>query len=181
MGRMLVIAVLLNATAFGQSGQSLGDIARANREKQQEQQASSTKPKTITNADLPESSTGIPDADASDPMTMVSGVNRPYDGRSNQRLNQQVLAEEHAGNQWRERIQMQESRVADLQARIDQAKAAMHSNSSVQSEGPFNRAQGRQMQRVAQMEEMLDQQKRKLEMMQEAARRAGMHTSVYDP
>lgn len=181
MGRMLVIAVLLNATAFGQSGQSLGDIARANREKQQEQQTSGIKPKTITNADLPESSTGIPEADASDPMTMVSGVSRTYNNRADQRMNQQLFAEEHAGNQWRERIQVQEGRVADLQARIDQTNAAMHSNSSVQSEGPFNRSQARQMQRVAQMEEMLDQQKRKLEMMQEAARRAGMHTSVYDP
>jgi len=181
MRRMLVIAVLLNVSALGQSGQSLGDIARANREKQQEQQASGTKPKTITNADLPDSSTGIPEADPSEPMTMVSGVSRSYNGRSDQRMNQQILAEEHAGNQWPERIQMQESRVADLQERIDQANAAMRSNSSVQSEGPFNRYQARQMQHVAQMQEMLDQQKRKLEMMQEAARRAGMHTPVYDP
>ncbi len=181
MRRILVIAALLNVSAFGQSGQSLGDIARANREKQQEQQTSGTKPKTITNADLPDNSTGIPEPEASDPMTMVSGVSRPYNNRPDQRLNQQLVAEQHAGNQWRERIQIQESRVADLQARIDQANALMHSNSTVQSEGPFNRYQGRQMQRVAQMQEMLDQQKRKLEMMQEAARRSGMHTSVYDP
>jgi hypothetical protein len=181
MRRILVIAALLNVSAFGQSGQSLGDIARANREKQQEQQTSGTKPKTITNADLPDSSTGNPEPEASDPMTMVSGVSRPYNNRPDQRLNQQLVAEQHAGNQWRERIQIQESRVADLQARIDQANALMHSNSTVQSEGPFNRYQGRQMQRVAQMQEMLDQQKRKLEMMQEAARRSGMHTPVYDP
>jgi len=37
------------------------------------------------------------------------------------------------------------------------------------------------MQRVAQMQEMLDLQKRKLAMMQEEPRHAGMHTSVYDP
>lgn len=180
MRRMLVMAVLLNMSAFGQFGQSLGDIARANREKVQAQQATGAKPKTITNADLPEGSTGIPEADPSEPMTGVSGVSRAFDSRPNQRMNQQLMAEERQGGQWRERIQMQESRVAELQARIDQANAQMHSNSSVQSEGPFNRS-ARQMQRVAQMQEMLDQQRRKLEMMQEAARRAGMHTTVYDP
>lgn len=181
MRRMLVMAVLLNVSAFGQSGQSLGDIARANREKVQSQQATGAKPKTITNADLPEGSTGIPEADASQPMTGVSGVSRAFDSRPNQRMNQQLMAEERQGGQWRERIQMQEGRVAELQARIDQTNAQMHSNSSVQSEGPFNRSQARQMQRVAQMQEMLDQQRRKLEMMQEAARRAGMHTAIYDP
>lgn len=181
MRRMLVIAILLNVSAFAQSGQSLGDIARANREKEQEREAAGTKPKLITNADLPAGSTGISEPDPSEPMTMVSGVSRHYDGRSEQRLNQRFLADERAGGQWRERIQAQEDRVADLQARVDEANASMRSNSSVQSEGPFNRYQARQMQRVAQMEEMLDQQKRKLAMMQEAARRAGMHTSVYDP
>ncbi len=181
MRRMLVVALLLRVIAFGQSGPSLGDIARANREKVQAQQATGTKPKTITNADLPEDSSGIPEADASEPMTTVSGVSRAFDSRPTQRMSQQLMAEERQGGQWRERIQMQEGRVADLQARIDQANASLHSNSSVQSEGPFNRSQARQMQRLAQMQEMLDQQKRKLEMMQEAARRAGMHTLVYDP
>jgi hypothetical protein len=37
------------------------------------------------------------------------------------------------------------------------------------------------MQRVTQMQEMLDQQRRRLYLMQNAARHAGMHTSVYDP
>lgn len=181
MRRMLVVSLLLNVIAVGQSGPSLGDVARANREKVQAQQATGTKPKTITNADLPEGSSGIPEADASEPMTTVSGVSRAFDSRPTQRMNQQLMAEERQGGQWRERIQMQEGRIADLQARIDQANASVHSNSSVQSEGPFNRYQARQMQRLAQMQGMLDEQKRKLEMMQEAARRAGMHTAVYDP
>jgi hypothetical protein len=181
MRRMLVFAVLLNVSAFGQSGQSLGDIARANRERVQAQEATGSKPKTITNADLPEGSTGIPESDPSEPMTTVSGVSRAFNSRPNQRFNQQLMAEQSQGGQWRDRIQMQESRIAELRERIDQANSSMHSNSSVQAEGPFNRTQARQMQRVALMQEMLDQQRRKLEMMQEAARRAGMHTSIYDP
>jgi hypothetical protein len=31
------------------------------------------------------------------------------------------------------------------------------------------------------MQQQLDEQKRKLDQMQEAARHAGMHTAVYDP
>jgi hypothetical protein len=37
------------------------------------------------------------------------------------------------------------------------------------------------MEREAQMQEQLGEEKNKLEQMQEAARHAGMHTPVYDP
>jgi hypothetical protein len=37
------------------------------------------------------------------------------------------------------------------------------------------------MGRLAQMQLQLDEQRRKLDQMQESARRAGMHTQVYDP
>lgn len=175
-------ALLLSAAALAQSGQSLGDIARANREKQKAEQAAGIKPRTITNADVPNDPPGVPQPDPSEPMTMVSGVSRPVDSRSDQRLNQRLTAEQQAGNQWRERIQMQEGRVADLQARIDQMNALMRPNgSTAQYDGPYTRNQARQAQRMAQLQEMLDQQKQKLAMMQEAARHSGMHTTVYDP
>jgi len=176
-------ALLFSALAFGESGQSLGDVARANREKQATQEAAGAHPKVITNQDLPSDPGMIPESDASSPMTMVSGVSRPMDERSSdRRFAQQDLADQRAGAQWRERIQAQESRIAELQARIDQMNSAIHGSSGgVQYEGPYNRYRGHQMQRVAQMQEMLDQQRRKLDLMQEAARRAGMHTTVYDP
>jgi len=71
---------LLSAAALGQyeNGQSLGDLARSNREKQQEEQASGVTPKMITNKDLPASpSSGIPAANPAEPMTQVSGMQRP--------------------------------------------------------------------------------------------------------
>jgi len=186
MQRMLVkdcaVVLLLAAAALAQSGPSLGDVARANREQQQNQQATGTRPKVITNSDLPGDPPGVLESDPSEPMTMVSGVSRPFENRSyDQRFAQQDRNLQHLGEQWRERIENQESRIAELQARIDQMNAAMHSSGATLSEGPYNRFQARQMQRVAQMQEMLDLQKRKLAMMQEAARHAGMHTNVYDP
>ena len=181
--KTFTVALLLNAASVAQSTQSLGDIARANREKLAAQQAAGEKPKVITNKDLPSSPPQVEEADASQPMTVVSGVTRPVEGRaSDERFIQQRRAEQGAREQWRGRIEMQESRIADLQARIAQMNASMHrGGGSAQYEGPSNRYQARQMQRVAQMQEMLEQQKSRLSMMQDSARRAGMHTSVYDP
>ena len=72
--------------------------------------------------------------------------------------------------------------MANLQARVDQLNASIRSSGgSVQYEGPYNRYQARQLQRVAQIQLHLDEQKMKLDQMQEAARHAGMHTAVYDP
>jgi hypothetical protein len=45
---------------------------------------------------------------------------------------------------------------------------------TAQYETPVNRYQSMQMRRVARMQEMMDQQQRRLEMMQNAARLTGM-------
>lgn len=194
---LFVIALASAAAALGQDGQSLGDIARANREKQQEQQAAGNTPKVITNKDLPASEpSGIPEANAADPMTQVSGVQRP------QRNWSQQGGPWQGGGQWgggrpfggpgfggprggenlRGQIQAQEDRIAQLQARIDQAHAMMHPNgSTAQYEGPMNRYQAAQSQRIEMMQQMLAQQKQRLAAMQDQARREGGHTTVYDP
>lgn len=181
--KVLCATLLASALAFAQSGQSLGEIARKNREKQSSQEAAGTLPKVITNQDLPTDPGEIPESDASRPMTMVSGVSRPAEVRySDRNFAQQNYANQRSGAQWRERIQMQESRIAELQSRIDQINSAMrNTNGGVQYERRYNRFQARQTERLAQMQEMLDQQRRRLDMMQEAARRASMHTNVYNP
>jgi len=177
--RVLIVGLSLGAAAFGQSqsqvqpGQSLGDVARAVHAQQQAEQASGVKPKVITNQDLPPAPEPIPES--SEPMTTVSGVKRPAGGYSDQRFNQRMWAEQRSGEQWRSRIQDQEARVADLQARIDRVNASMHATVGTASyDTPVNRYQSLQMERLAQMQAMLDQQKQKLAMMQDAARRSGM-------
>jgi hypothetical protein len=169
--RVFFVGLLLNAAAVGQSqsGDSLGDVARANLAKQQAQQATGTTPKIITNQDLPSDPPGVPES--SEPMTTVSGVKRSVDRYSEQRL----MAEQRAGEQWKARIQDQEARIADLQARIDHVNASMHAAiGTAQYDTPVSRYQSIQMERPARMQEMLDQQKRRLAMMQDAARHAGM-------
>ena len=174
--KSLAIALLLSATSFGQSGQPLGDVARANREKEAAQEAAGVMPRVITNQDLPAQPPDLKAASDAQPMTQVSGVSRSFEVRSpDQRFAQQNLAGQGRGEQWRGRIQAQESRIADLQARIDQMNARMHAvGGNAQYEGSYNRYQAaRQMQRAAQMQEMLDQAKQRLRMMQESSRYAG--------
>lgn len=178
MRRMLlwssVTALLLGGAAFAQSSGSLGDVARANRAKQEAQQASGTAPKVITNQDLPANSTGIPDPSPSDPMTQVSGVNRP-DRYADQRLSNRLAAEQRTSAQWKARIQEQETRIADLQSRIDRLSAMMRNSfGTAQYDAPANRDQAFQIDRLAMMQQMLDQQKRRLAMMEDAGRRAGV-------
>ena len=171
--KMLAITFLLSSAAHGQS---LGDVARANREKQKADDPSATPTKVITNADLPKDPDPAPRDDDATPPDAASI--KAADHRSTQ----QTMTERRAAEQWRRQILGQKHKVANLQARVDQLNASIQAaNGSVQFEGPSSRSQARQMQRVADIQLQLDEQKRTLAEMQELARRAGMHTTVYDP
>jgi hypothetical protein len=155
----------------GQSaaGQSLGDIARQLREKQGSQQAATTPGKVITNQDLGEGPEGRPDL-------RVERRAADYDRRAGLQPGQQRAGDPRA-EQWKGRILEQKDRVASLQARIDQINASLHSGAQME----YNRNQSMVAERVALMQSRLDEEKRKLNAMQDAAQRAGMHTQVVDP
>src|SRR5258708_40300806 len=157
-------------------GQSLGDIARENREKQNAENASAAQPKVITKANLQK------DPDANQEPAEAQSEASASSAAADHRSAEQRLAEQRAADQWKRQILAQKNKMATLQARIDQLNASIHSaGGSVQYEAPYNRYQVRQMRRVAQIQTQLDEQKMKLDQMQEAARHAGMHTTVYDP
>ena len=171
--KMLAIALLMNSAAYGQS---LGDVARENREKKAED-ASAAQPKVITNADLPKD----PDANQ-EPREVPSGASATPSSEAADHRAANHSAEQRAADQWKRQILAQKNKMANLQARIDQLNASIRfADGTVQYEGPYNRYQARQLERVAQMQRQLDEQKKKLDEMQEAARHAGMHTAVYDP
>jgi hypothetical protein len=92
------------------------------------------------------------------------------------------LAEQRAAEQWRRQVVAQKHKLVNLQARIDQINASIKAaNGTTQYEGPNGRGQARQLERIAEIQLQLDEEKRTLLEMQEAARQAGMHTPVYDP
>lgn len=179
LAKGMIIGLLAGAVCCGaawaqsdsDSGQSLGDVARANRAKQQAQDGSATPAKVITNQDLPSGSTGAPAA--SQAMTEVSGVKKSNQA-ADQRLSNHLQAEQRLSEQWKARIQEQENRIADLQARIDRINAQTQAAVGTASyDTPANRYQAVQSERLGNLQQTLDQEKRKLETMQDAARRAG--------
>lgn len=191
MLNVVAIAGLIGAMAPSQTfGQSLGDIARENREKQNTDDAAPAKPKVITNKDLPKDPNADPTPAASanaDPTASAaaSGIttSKTAESRAAERhYASQRAAEQRAAEQWKKQILAQKTRMANLQARIDQLQASIRTaNGGVQAEQPFNRYQARQLQQVAQMQQQLNEQRIRLDQMQDAARHAGMHTVVYDP
>ena len=200
--KILAIAMLMGPVAYGQS---LGDIARENREKQNAEDASAAKPRVITNANLPKD----PDAnqpsqeqgsqeqasqeqgshEATPPASSKPAGNRPADRSSanrsaeDRRFAEKRMAEQRAADQWKRQILAQKTKVATLQQHIDRFKASIRfvDASAYPNAAPYNRDQARQLERVGQMQEQLDVEQNKLAEMQETARRAGMHTAVYDP
>jgi hypothetical protein len=180
--RTLAIAFLMHSAGYGQS---LGDVARENRQKQNAEDVTpAVKPRVITNKDLPKDPNPSPGPSEVPPKASAAVSLKDADGLSAEHhLADQRSAQQRAADQWKRQILAQKNKMAALQARVDEIKASMHpANSSVQYESlPYSRDQARQWQRVAQVQQQLDEQKRKLAEMQEAARHAGMHTAVYDP
>ena len=163
---VLAIALLMGLAAYGQS---LADVARANREKQPQANPVAKQPAVITNDDL-------------DPQgTAPQAIATPGNKAAHVPSGEQHPIDQAAAAQWKRQILAQKERIATLQARIDQLNASIHPVGSAQFDGPTNRSQAQQAQRLAEVQLQLDAQKRKLAEMQDEARRAGMHTTVYDP
>ncbi|MFZ1919871.1 MAG: hypothetical protein WAU58_20035 [Terriglobales bacterium] len=168
------------------SGQSLGDVARANQEKKAADASGAMPPKVITNADLPKK----PDEDADPVNQNQNSAANTANTSASRKAAQQRAAEQRAGEHWRQQILEQKDKIANLQARCDRLRARIHfadpgnpysSGVGYYAGQAYNAQEAREMERLHDMEYQLSQQKQKLERMQEAARHAGMHTTVYDP
>jgi len=166
---LIVLAVVLGVNAA--RGQSLGDIARANREKQGSAAPAAGQPAVITSDDL---EAGTDGKAVQHPAAKVSKV--AAHGRA-----EQDAIDPRAAAQWKKQIIAQQDKIATLQGKIDELNAAIHPAGSAQFNGPYNKYQTTQMQRLADVQLQMDEQKKKLAEMQEEARKAGMHTTVYDP
>jgi hypothetical protein len=168
--KVLSIALLISSVAYGQS---LGDVARENREKQKAKAASSAaKPKVITNENLP----AKPEATPSeiDGETKPAAAPDPSGGMS---------AEHMSPEEWKSQILGQKNAIAMMQAQIDKVNDSIHYvTASLYSNGlQYNDHQAKKQQSVEQMKQQLEEQKKTLAQMQEAARAAGMGSAVYDP
>jgi hypothetical protein len=161
--RVLSIALIMGSVAYGQS---LGDVAKENREKQKAKTAAA-KPKVITNEDLPANPAAM--SEESESKTTPARMPGPSGGMS--------------AEQWKNLILSQKNGIAALQAQIDKLNDSIHYvTASLYSNGlQHNEHQAQKQQSVEQMKQQLELQKKNLADMQEAARQAGMGSAVYDP
>jgi hypothetical protein len=162
---ILPITLLMGSAAYGQS---LGEIARQNREKQKAKDASSTaKPNVITNENLPKS----PDTDAGPPQSEEKTTAAPK------------ISGGPSVEQWKSQILAQKKVIALLQEQIDKLSDSIHFVVAAEYYNgvQHNQQQVKKQERVAQMQQQLEEQKKRLAKMQEAARRAGMGSAIYDP
>jgi hypothetical protein len=176
--KIFAIALLTSSSLYGQS---LGDVARENRERTAEDVAIAP-PLVVTTADFPKNTHANPAPSDSQVEKSNQVAEQRSAQRSEQRLAQQRIAQQRAAQQWKQQILAQKAKMANLQSRITQLHESIQAaNGSVQFEGPSNQYQARQLQQVAQIQQQLEVQKIRLDQMQDAARHAGMHSAVYDP
>ena len=158
----IVIAGLLVGSSFGQS---LGDVAREQRDKAKTVNSTSSSKKVITNEDIPEHSD-----ESDDPIRSED------DG-------QPATKGQHSAAQWKAAILQQKNAIAALQKNVDQLKGSIHfiEANAFRNGVQYNQRQMHKQQDVEQMQKQLDGMKKGLEQMQEGARRAGFGNAVYDP
>lgn len=167
------ITALLLLASVAVYGQSLGNIAREDREKKAEA-AATAPPKVITDADLAK------DAQAPEEVGASANAQTPSAGKSGTVATRPL---DPRAEQWRRQILAQKRTVATLEKRLARFQASLSPmDASAISRGEIlSRNQALEQERLARVQEQLEEQRAKLLEMQEEARRAGMHTLVYDP
>jgi hypothetical protein len=153
--------------------QSLGDVARDQRQKQQKNAKPDQTKKVITDEDLPAHDPEDPIAE--DSRTDLVHDESAFDSSAESKLQQ--------GEHWKAQIQAQKSTIADLQTQVDKLSSSIHyvEANRYYNGVQHNERQAQKQQQVEQMQTQLAEQKQKLEEMQESARRAGFGSAVYDP
>jgi len=168
MCRISVTLFLLLLMASPSLAQSLGDVARQNREKQKTRSTPAVK-KVITNEDIPASP-----APSSDQPKVEGKKEAPPAAAAANKL---------SAAEWKSQILAQKNAIATLQSQIDALNKSIYfvEANAYYNGVQYNEYQVKKQKQVAQMQQQLEEQKKRFAEMQEAARQAGMGNAVYDP
>jgi hypothetical protein len=164
----ILMSVLALAAVVACRAQSLPEVARQQRQKQETSTAQSPK-KVITNDDIPSSSDDAEDSEDEGTQKRPDVPSHSKPGKS--------------AAQWKKQILAQENVVASLQHEVSRLSASVHFvevnrySNGVQ----YNQYQARKQEEVFRLQKQLDSERNKLSDMQEAARKAGFGNSVYEP
>jgi len=172
------------------SNQSLGEIARENRAQKEDAAFAVTPGKVITNADLPKN----PDGYTGPPASEAAPGSNQKSGRVSGNAGARKAAgappplDPRVAATWRGRILAQKAVIANLEGQIEDLRTAMEdlnpgrgdpgANGSAVA---FSPGEARRAARLHQMELRLEQLQQRLDETEDAARRAGMDSKVFDP
>jgi hypothetical protein len=164
-GKAVTYLVLLTGTAA--LGQSLGDVAREQRQKEQAANGQ-TAPKVYTNEDLGEPPDGL--------AQKSGGSTKQTDPHA------KPLGSKTA-EQWKAEIAAQKAAIANLQNQIQKVNSSIRFAQTAATWNGVrrNERQEQKMDDVQQMQQQLAEEQKSLEEMQESARREGFGSSVYEP
>jgi len=168
--------------AFGQDDPSLGDAARQARQQKQQKTASGKDgqskdaqpvktPRVITNEEIPEHPPTTASADSGDQPRGVRYSPAPSGGSK------------MSPEQWKSQILAQKNMIGSMQTDIDRLNDSIHfaPGNCAANCVQWNQRQREKQQEVERMQAQLEDQKKRLEDMQESARQQGYGSSVYDP
>jgi Ni/Co efflux regulator RcnB len=175
-GVILIGAILLGSFAYAQDSQSLGDVARQVRQQKQDKDAKSKAAqdakarKVITNEQMPE---------PSDLAAQTSGVSDEHGNATASSSNGMKMSAE----QWKSQIQAQENLVHTQEAELNKLNDSIHfaPGNCVSGCVQWNERQKEKQEQAERMAAQLEEQKKRLEEMQESARQQGYGSSVYEP
>jgi hypothetical protein len=148
-------------------GQSLGDVAREQRQKQQAKDPKAAA-KVVTNEEIPES----PDvADSSDDTDR--GPATPAASSAGKKT----------AEQWKSEIEARKTRIAVLQSHVEKLNDSVHfvEANRYYNGVQYNQYQLKKQQEAQRLQKQLDSEKKALGDAQESARKAGFGSAIYDP
>jgi hypothetical protein len=172
----LAIFVLSLVLALQVSAQSLGDVARRQRQKKTDQQESKATKKVLTNDDISKSG---------DPATPVdsSKKEKQAGAQSNSSRVNSGSGESLSAEEWKAKIQEEKDAIADLEDRISTLQSSVHyvqNNRNIYTNAPeYNDYQHRKELEVQALKAQLEEHKSDLKDLQEQARQAGFGSAVY--
>jgi|ERR1700730_15649679 hypothetical protein len=173
--QFVTVIFLLAAVSYSQDSQSLGDVARQVRQQKTQVNDASGKNlparKVVTNDEIPEKAAST--VDGSGPDQSPALASHPTSSEPGK-----LSAE-----RWKALMQAQKNVVSVLQKQIDKLNSSIHFvEANLYVNGPqYNKRQAEKQQEVERAQAQLEEQKKRLEDMQESARKQGYGSSVYDP
>jgi hypothetical protein len=169
----VTVIVLLATMSYSQDSQSLGDVARQARQQKTQGHEGKDAParKVVTNDEIPEQAASTADGSGADQSPELPSHHTSSEPGK-------LSAE-----RWKALIQAQKNVVSSLQKQIDKTNSSIHFvEANLYVNGPqYNKRQAQKQQEVERAQAQLEEQKKRLEDMQDSARKQGYGSSVYDP